>query len=108
MSPASPVTVREGDSYSLTCKVRGLPVLAAMWTRAGVELEGTRVRSIQSGDEEETLIVTYTVLSMSSRDVGSYMCWGRSLLVGEKWESRAIFLRMSGETQNCSSQNSNG
>ena len=108
VSPASPITVREGDSYSLTCKVRGLPVLAAMWTRAGVELEGTKVQSIQSGEEEETLIVTYTVLSMNSRDVGNYMCQGRSLLVGEKWESRAIFLRMSGEKQNCSSQNSNG
>ena len=104
-----PVTVREGDSYSLTCKVRGLPVLAARWTKDGVELEGTRVQSIQShGQEEQTLILTHTVISMSSRDVGSYMCQGRSLLVGEMWETQAIFLRVSGEKQNCSTQNTNG
>jgi hypothetical protein len=79
--PAEPPI--EGKTYTLVCRVTGLPVISATWSKDGVELRDT-VRELEDSNEEQALKLTYTIGSMSSEDIGYYTCRGRSLLVSEQ------------------------
>ena len=98
VTPSGPV--REGESYSLICRVRGLPVLAASWSKDEVELEeATAQLDQEESTEEQTLTLTYIVAELSSEDLGRYVCKGRSLLVSEEGASSDVSLIMSREEE---------
>ena len=87
MSPSGPVT--EGGTYSLICRVTGLPILTATWSRRGDELGNTETEPEES-EEEHTLTLTYTIRGLSSEDTGIYKCRGQSLLVSDEGVSGEV------------------
>ena len=87
MSPSGPVT--EGETYTLICRVTGLPVLTATWSKGGDELGDTETK-LEESEEEHSLTLSYTIRGLSSEDTGIYKCRGQSLLVSDKGVSGEV------------------
>ena len=84
----------EEKQFQVICRVTGLPVLTATWTKDGEETRGKIETNLEDSQDEQTLTLTHTVHGMRSEDTGIYECRGRSLLVSEEGVSSEVNVTM--------------
>ena len=84
----------EEKHFQIICRVSGLPVLTATWTRDGKKITENTEKTLEDSQEKQTLTLTHTVHGMRSEDTGIYECRGRSLLVSEEGVSSELHVTM--------------
>ena len=74
----------EGKNFKLICRVTGVPILTATWSKDGEEILENMETELNDSSEEQTLTLTYTFDEISDEDTGIYVCRGRNVLVSEE------------------------